>query len=154
MRLIRFISLLLAFGFPTLVAAQDFNLDIKPILVAKCEVCHWNSGPGPSAPRIPFSNQDTANAWKDTIYSRINMTGPKKMPPNSAEPLTADELRLVSAWARDSTVGIIEKNQGIGSGLKPDPMHVTVFPNPFQNKTTFLFSDPGQLENILMLRGN
>jgi hypothetical protein len=66
--------------------------DVEPIVAARCASCH---GPGGTEASIPLTSYAAISARKTTVLAQIYGC---RMPPASAEALTADERATLLAW--------------------------------------------------------
>jgi hypothetical protein len=123
---------LLGPAFAVSIAASaggvTFNRDVLPILEKKCQSCHR---PGEVAP-MSLLSYESSRPWAKAIKAAVLA---KKMPPWSADPryghfvndptLTAEEIRVLSAWADSGAFeGIGEERAAMkwpdGWAIQPD----------------------------------
>lgn len=69
--------------------------DVKPILIQRCEVCHWGEPGGP----WPLTTYHDVSDWQAVVRDEIVRCS---MPPldDGGIPLTLDERRALMTWIR------------------------------------------------------
>jgi len=74
-------------------AVPSYTADVAPILEVRCQQCH---APENNAGLWPLDNQDSVNAWADTILRQIRSCS--QPPPDSGVTLTLSERQTLEAW--------------------------------------------------------
>ncbi len=98
---------------PSVLFAQDFDRDIRPLLKERCVECH-----GPEKQKADLRLDAKTHAFKggesgasvvpakssaSPLFQRITATGDERMPPKG-EPLTADQISKIKAWIDSGAV--------------------------------------------------
>lgn len=98
-----------------MVAAVDFESDIRPILERVCVDCH---GPEKQKGEIRFDrlNPDfLAGGHADTWHDALDQVNLGEMPPKKSEKqLTADERRVLTGWLNESLSAVAEATRNRG----------------------------------------
>jgi hypothetical protein len=74
-------------------SVPSYASDIAPIVEARCEHCH---APNNDQGLWTLSDQESVNAWSDTILRQIRACA--QPPPDSGYSLTLAERQLLEAW--------------------------------------------------------
>jgi uncharacterized membrane protein len=74
-------------------SVPSYASDIAPIIDAKCNHCH---APNNADELWPLTDQESVNAWSDTILRQIRACA--QPPPDSGYALTLDERQALEAW--------------------------------------------------------
>lgn len=98
---------------PSVLFAQDFDREIRPLLKERCIECH-----GPEKQKADLRLDAKPHAFKggesgaaiipakssaSPLFQRITATGDERMPPKG-EPLTTDQISKIKAWIDSGAV--------------------------------------------------
>ena len=98
---------LIVLALPSVLLAQDFDTNVRPLLQERCVQCH-----GPKKQKADLRLDAKPHAFKggesgpailpaksadSPLYKRITATGDERMPPEG-EPLTAAQIAQIKSW--------------------------------------------------------
>src|SRR6202789_1319827 len=100
---------------PSAAQIKFFEEEVRPIFVNNCYDCHSADSKIAGGLRVDdhagiLKGGDTGAAvvpgdpGKSLIINRINQTNPKRRMPKGDDPLTADEINILTTWIKDGAV--------------------------------------------------
>ena len=118
----------------SLVAAADFQKDVKPILLRRCVNCH---GPEDVNGNVRLDTLST-NLVKDaaaaeTWHDVLNVLNLGEMPPEDETPLTIQEREILTGWITEKTEQAIQVRRSTGGQVVIRRLNRTEYRNTMRD---------------------
>jgi len=118
----------------SLVAAADFQKDVKPILLRRCASCHGPEDVNGNVRLDTLStnliqHSDAAETWHDVL----NVLNLGEMPPEDATPLTTQERDVLTGWITEQIEHAIQVRRSTGGQVVIRRLNRTEYRNTMRD---------------------